>query len=96
MHELYTLTLYAITVVPRHGTGVVFTCGVKQGCQLSPTLFGLLLDGLRRALLERTPARHLSFALAAPWRTYGHLAGSPAPPRHSTCLSTCAGRGAQS
>ena len=36
------------------GISVIFRClmGVKQGCLLSPTLFGLYVDGLEKHLLE--------------------------------------------
>ena len=46
---------YAISVGGRRGAGVQSACGVKQGCPLSPTPFGLLLDGLRWALLAHAP-----------------------------------------
>ena len=36
------------------GISAVFRCllGVKQGCPLNPTLFGLYVDGLEKLLLE--------------------------------------------
>jgi len=36
------------------GISAIFRClmGVKQGCSLSPTLFGLYVDGLEKHLLE--------------------------------------------
>ena len=36
------------------GLSEVFSClmGVKQGCTLSPTLFGLYVDGLGKHLLD--------------------------------------------
>ncbi len=36
------------------GISAIFRClmGVKQGCALSPTLFGLYVDGLKKHLLE--------------------------------------------
>ena len=48
---LYSSAEYAICVSGRRGPGVRYACGVKQGCPLNPTLFGLLLDGLHWALL---------------------------------------------
>ncbi|KAK9836006.1 hypothetical protein WJX81_005419 [Elliptochloris bilobata] len=55
LQSLYSNAEYAINVGGRRGVGVRSTRGVKQGCPLSPTLFGLLLDGLHWALLAGAP-----------------------------------------
>ncbi|KAK9843752.1 hypothetical protein WJX81_004916 [Elliptochloris bilobata] len=55
LQSLYSNAEYAINVGDRRGVGVRSTRGVKQGCPLSPTLFGLLLDGLHWALLAGAP-----------------------------------------
>jgi hypothetical protein len=46
IQSLYADALYAIHIRGRHGEKIQSSIGVKQGCPLSPTLFGLLLDGL--------------------------------------------------
>ena len=55
VQALYAHAQYAIHVGGRRGVSVESSCGVKQGCPLSPTLFGLLLDGLHWALLDGAP-----------------------------------------
>lgn len=55
IQSLYTDADYAISVGGRRGACARSTCGVKQGCPLSPTLFGLLLDGLHWALMAGAP-----------------------------------------
>ena len=56
IQSLYHNTDYAISVGGRRGASARSACGVKQGCPLSPTLFGLLLDGLHWALMAGAPA----------------------------------------
>ena len=56
IQSLYQHAEYAISAGGRRGAGVPSVCGVKQGCPLSPTLFGLLLDGLHWALMAGAPA----------------------------------------
>jgi len=55
IQSLYANAVYAISVGGRRGAGVPSARGVKQGCPLSPTLFGLLLDGLHWELRARAP-----------------------------------------
>ena len=55
VQALYAHAQYAIHVNGRRGVSVESRCGVKQGCPLSPTLFGLLLDSLHWALLDGAP-----------------------------------------
>ena len=56
IQSLYNNADYAISVSGRRGASARSACGVKQGCPLSPTLFGLLLDGLHWALMAGAPA----------------------------------------
>ncbi len=52
VQSLYSDAAVAVKVAGRAGPSVPSRTGVKQGCPLSPTLFGLLLDGLHRYLLH--------------------------------------------
>ena len=63
---------YAISVSSRRGPGVQSACGVKQGCPLSPTLFGLLLDGLHWALLAGAPGVAPQLACGRPVTDLGY------------------------
>ena len=62
IQSLYTTADYAISVGGRRGDCARSACGVKQGCPLSPTLFGILLDGLHWALLAGAPGAGPSLA----------------------------------
>ena len=53
VRSLYADPQLSMNVAGRHGPLRKSTLGVKQGCPLSPTLFGLFLDGLD-AYLRRT------------------------------------------
>lgn len=43
VQPLYTQVQYTPTVSGRRGVGIEASCGVKQSCSLTPTLFRLLL-----------------------------------------------------
>ena len=53
IQSLYTDGLYAINVCGKHEEKIQSSIGVKQGCPLSPTLFGLLLNGLHFTLADQ-------------------------------------------
>ena len=48
--SLYSTATIAVRVQGQQGPTLQSETGVKQGCPLSPTLFGLLADGLHRSL----------------------------------------------
>ena len=54
--SLYALE--SVAVRSSQGISAIFRClmGVKQGCPLSPTLFGLYVDGLGKHLLDMNDA----------------------------------------
>ena len=54
---LYASASIAINVGGRHGPVLPSRTGVRQGCPLSPTLFGLFADGLHR-FLQHTCMAH--------------------------------------
>ena len=60
--SLYATTSLVVKVGGRVGTPIPSLTGVKQGCPLSPTLFGLFLDGLHRYIAAQCP--HLGPALS--------------------------------
>lgn len=47
-------TIYNAAVRSSQGVFAIFRCllGAKQGCALSPTLFGMYVDGLNKHLIE--------------------------------------------
>ena len=53
--SLYTDVSLAVRVQGCRGTQVPSTTGIKQGCPLSPLLFGIYTDGLSRHLLHTCP-----------------------------------------
>ena len=53
--SLYATSSLAVKVGGRVGSSLPSQTGVKQGCPLSPTLFGLFLDGLHRYLALHCP-----------------------------------------
>ena len=54
---LYSTAAVAVRLAGRSGPVLPSRSGVRQGCPLSPTLFGLLADGLHRSL-QATAAAH--------------------------------------
>ena len=59
IQSLYDASMLSISVSGRVGSPFLSCTGVKQGCPLSPTLFGLFLDGLHRYLAVHCPATGL-------------------------------------
>ncbi len=55
LQSLYVNPTVAVKVGGRVSGCIPSCTGVRQGCPLSPTLFGLVLDGLHRYLLRQCP-----------------------------------------
>ena len=55
LQSLYEDSSLAIKINGRSGKTVQSYTGVKQGCPLSPTLFGLYIDGMHRFLMSCGP-----------------------------------------
>ena len=55
LQSLYTESTISINLSGRTGRSFTPEAGVKQGCPLSPTLFGFFLDGLQRYLIVNCP-----------------------------------------
>ena len=55
IQSLYIDSRISININGRVGMPISSKTGVKQGCPLSPTLFGLFADGLHRYLLHCCP-----------------------------------------
>ena len=63
IHALYDDAKLAIKVDGRMGDKVHPTIGVKQGCPLSPLLFGLFMDALEHYLAEHAPGAGVDLAV---------------------------------
>ena len=57
---LYGSAAVAVKINGRQGLPLVSVSGVRQGCPLSPTLFGLLADGMHRFLQSAAAADGLA------------------------------------
>ena len=57
---LYGSATVAVKINGQQGLPLVLVSGVRQGCPLSPTLFGLLADGLHRFLQSAAAADGLA------------------------------------
>lgn len=55
IQSLYANSTVAMKLGERRGQSLPSETGLKQGCPLSPTLFGLFADGLHRHLLQKCP-----------------------------------------
>ena len=55
LQSLYRDSVLTININGRCGKSVQSHIGVKQGCPLSPTLFGLYIDGMHRFLMSSGP-----------------------------------------
>ena len=55
LQSLYESSTISMNLSGRIGKGITPEAGVKQGCPLSPTLFGFFLDGLQRYLIVNCP-----------------------------------------
>ena len=62
VQSLYSTASVAVRVEGRQGPALPSRTGVKQGCPLSPTLFGLLADGLHRSLQLATAAHGVAIS----------------------------------
>ena len=56
VQALYSTATVAVRVQGQRGPALQSQTGVKQGCPVSPTLFGLLADGLHRSLQHAAAA----------------------------------------
>ena len=66
IQSLYSGCRIAVQIGGWVGPSVPSCTGVKQGCPLSPTLFGLFMDGLHRFLQSRCPSAGVSVQGRAP------------------------------
>jgi hypothetical protein len=55
LQSTYAIDNIRVDIQGRAGDSVTSYTGLRQGCPLSPTLFGLFADGLHRFLLAECP-----------------------------------------
>ena len=72
VQSLYATAEVAVKVGGRTGLRRRSLTGVKQGCPLSPTLFGLFADGLHRALLAACAAAGIQLSGGDPVTDLGY------------------------